>query len=166
MSFSIRRSLAIVAALAVTAAVAVAGPPWLSIEYPANPHDAGTRGAFLVVNTYHHGTPTQFALAGTAEGIVRGERRTVSLRFAPTGRANSQGIVRQWPTEGRWVLHIRLQEGDETGAAALIVLGADGTPTRVTVPTRRDGQWSIPRAITPAEVVAAIADAGEQQRVP
>lgn len=165
MSFSIRRSLPVAAlALAVTAAAAIAGPPWLSIEYPANPLDPSTRDAFLVVNTYHHGTPSQFALAGTAEGIVGGERRTVALRFAPTGRVSSQALTRQWPTEGRWVLHITLQQGDATEAAALVVLGADGTPSRVTVPTRRDGQWVIPRPITASEVVAALADAGEQQR--
>ena len=164
MPFSIRRSLLVTAvALSVTAAVAVAGPPWLGIEYPANPHDASTRGAFLVVNTYHHDTPTQFALSGTAEGLVRGERRSVTLRFTPTGRASSQALTRQWPTEGRWVLHLTLREGDETGAAALIVLGADGSPARVTVPTRRDGQFSIPRAVTAAEVAAALGDAGEQR---
>lgn len=165
MSFSIRRSLPGAAlALAITAAVAVAGPPWLSIEYPANPHDANTRGAFLVVNTYHHGTPTQFSLAGTAEGIVDGERRSVPLRFAPTARTSSQALTRQWPTEGRWVLHITLRDGDAVEAAALVVLGADGTPSRVTVPTRRDGQFSIPRAVTAAEIAAALADAGEQRR--
>lgn len=165
MSFSIRRSLPmIVVALAVTAAVALAGPPWISIEYPANPLDPTTRDAVLVVNTYHHGTPTQYALAGTAEGIVRGERRTVNLRFTPTGRASSQALTRQWPTEGRWVLHITLKQGDETEAGALVVLGADGTPSRVTVPTRRQDQWVIPRAITAAEIAAALSEAGEQQR--
>lgn len=165
MSFSIRRSLPmLLIALAVTAAAALAGPPWLSIEYPANPLDPTTRDAVLVVNTYHHGTPTQYALAGTAEGIVSGERRTVTLRFTPTGRVSSQALSRQWPAEGRWVLHITLKEGNETEAAALIVLGADGTPSRVTVPTRREGQWLIPRSITTAEIAAALSDAGEQPR--
>lgn len=165
MSLSIRSTFStVVAALALAVTPALAGPPWLSIEFPANPHDAQTRGAFLVVHTYHHGTPTQYALAGTAEGIVRGERRTAPLRFTTTAREGSQALTRQWPTEGRWVLHLTLRAGDATEAAALIVLGVDGTPSRVTVPTRRDGQWTIPRAITAAEVVAALADAGEQQR--
>lgn len=165
MSFSIRRSLLLIAvALAATAAVALAGPPWINIEYPANPLDPTTRDAVLVVNTYHHGTPTQFALTGTAEGIVRGERRTVTLRFTPTARANGQALTRQWPTEGRWVLHITLRQGEEAEAGALVVLGADGTPSRVTVPTRRQDQWVIPRAITAAEIAAALAEAGEQQR--
>jgi hypothetical protein len=165
MSFSIRRSLPLIAvALAVTATVALAGPPWINIEYPANPLDPTTRDAVLVVNTYHHGTPTQYALTGTAEGIVRGERRTVNLRFTPTARASGQALTRQWPTEGRWVLHITLKQGDEAEAGALVVLGADGTPSKVTVPTRRQDQWVIPRAITAAEITAALSDAEEQRR--
>lgn len=165
MSRSFRRILPLVAvAVALAATPLVAGPPWLSIEFPANPHDARTREAYLVVNTYHHGTPTQFQVSGTAEGIVRGERRSVPLRFAATERTGSHALTRQWPAEGRWVLHITLRERDEVGAAALVVIGTDGTPSRVTVPTRRDGPWHVPRGITAQEVTAALGDAGEQVR--
>ncbi len=159
------RHLAI-ALLTLAAVPAVAGPPWISIEYPANPHDQRTRDAVLVVNTFHHGTPSAMPLRGTAEGIVGGERRTVQLRFGPTERAASFALTRQWPQEGRWVLNISLAPS-ETGkveASALVVLGADGTPSRVTVPTRRDGPWSVPRAVTGDEVLAALRDAGEQRR--
>ena len=51
------------------------GPPWISIEYPANPHDPASRGAVLVVNTFHHGTPTDFTITGKAEGMVNGVRK-------------------------------------------------------------------------------------------
>lgn len=156
--------LVLVSMLALAAAPLELGPPWLSIEYPANPLDERTRDAFLTVNTYHHGTPTQFSLVGTAEGIVRGERRSLPLRFTATNRAWSQALTRQWPNEGRWVLHITLREGDTVGAAALVVLGSDGTPAHTTVPVRRDGQWQIPRAVTAAEVDAALGTAGEQGR--
>ena len=46
----------IMSAVAVPAADALArfGPPWLSIELPANPLDPTTKGAYLVVRTYHH----------------------------------------------------------------------------------------------------------------
>ncbi len=156
------RSLA-VAAIAVGAFAAFAGPPWMSIEYPANPHDTTTRGAFLVVNTYHHGDPAAMALQGSAEGVVRGERRSIPLRFGATGRRGSHALTRQWPTEGKWVLSIQLREGDSVGASALVVLGADGTPSNVSVPTTRDGPWHVPRAHTAAELASALAGAGEQR---
>ena len=53
------------------------GPPWISIEYPANPLDASTRAAFLLVHTFHHQTPTASTLSGTAEGLVGGERKSM-----------------------------------------------------------------------------------------
>lgn len=152
-------------ALALLAAVpALAGPPWLSIEFPANPHDTKTREAFLVVNTYHHGTPTPMQVRGTAEGIVGGERRSVALRFSDTERRGSYALTRQWPTEGQWVLNIALVQNDRPEASALVVLGADGTPAHVSIPTRRDGPWHVPRAHTAAEISAALADAAVQAR--
>ena len=51
------------------------GPPWISLEMPANPLDPETRNAVLVVRAYHHATPAGYSLAGTAEGVVNGERR-------------------------------------------------------------------------------------------
>lgn len=152
-------------ALALLAAVpALAGPPWMSIEFPANPHDTKTREAFLVVHTYHHGTPTAMSLRGTAEGIVRGERRSIALRFGETERRGAFALTKQWPSEGQWVLNIALLQADRPEASALVVLGADGTPAHVSVPTRRDGPWHVPRVHTAGEVTAALADAGVQGR--
>jgi hypothetical protein len=136
----------------------------MGIEFPANPHDTKTREAFLVVNTYHHGTPAAMRLRGTAEGLVRGERRSVILRFGDTERRGSYALTKQWPSEGQWVLNIVLVENERPGASALVVLGADGTPSRVSVPTRRDGPWHVPRIHTADEVTAALADAGVQSR--
>lgn len=158
----IARSLAI-PVLAIAALAAFAGPPWLSIEFPANPHDTNTRNAFLVVNTYHHGDAAEMELQGSAEGVVRGERRSIPLRFGATARRGSYAVTRQWPTEGKWVLNIELRQANRTDASALVVLGADGTPSKVSVPTRRDGPWHIPRAHTTAEIASALAGAGEQR---
>jgi len=52
------RSLGLAALVsALVATPALAGPPWISIELPANPYDQATRGAFLLVHAFHHGTP-------------------------------------------------------------------------------------------------------------
>ncbi|HEX6058177.1 MAG TPA: hypothetical protein VFZ11_04085, partial [Gemmatimonadaceae bacterium] len=63
------------------AAPATAGPPWISIEYPANPLDRTTKGAYLLVHAFHHGTPVGLPVRGTAEGLVNGARRTIALDF-------------------------------------------------------------------------------------
>ena len=81
------RTLSVVAALSALATPAFAGPPWISAEFPANPHETATRGAFLLVHTYHHGTPTEFPLTGTAEGMVNGRRQSMRLTRSSSGEA-------------------------------------------------------------------------------
>jgi hypothetical protein len=99
------------AALAVAAAL-VAGPPWISIEYPVNPHDRSMNGAILLVHVFHHSTPIAYPIEGTAEGIVNGERRSIKLTFTETSRPAVYGLSRQWGTEGVWTLVIKMSRGD------------------------------------------------------
>src|SRR3954463_14851807 len=85
-------------------------PPWLSIESPVNPYDPATRGAALLVHAQFREGNTQLAdLTGSAEGLVRGVRRTIPLRFDSTARLNVFGVRRQWPADGAWVLRIALR---------------------------------------------------------
>src|SRR5881628_516792 len=120
------------------------GPPWISIEYPANPLDQSTRGAFLLVHAFHHGTPVQAPVRGTAEGIVNGERKSVALRFETTSRPGVYALRKQW-SDG-------VVQGEEGQAQALVEIGADGAITSVQVPTRREREWTIPRKITAQEI--------------
>ena len=158
--------LALPAALAASALAAAApaavtdgmierfGPPWISIESPPNPHDRATRGAFLVVRTYHHGDLVGQGVRGTAEGIVGGQRRSVALRFDDTSQPGVYALKRQWPTEGRWALVVTTGTvGD--GASALVSI-ADDRVASVVVPTREQDGWNIPRAVTRAEIDAAL----------
>jgi hypothetical protein len=48
-----------------------------------------------------------------------------------------------------------VQEGDSR-AGALVELGAGGNVARVTVPTSQRDGWAIPRAISAAEIEAAL----------
>lgn len=156
----IRRALALAAIMAVGfAAPALAGPPWISIELPANPHDASTRGAFLLVHAFHHGTPVGFPITGTAEGIVNGERRTVRLEFTKTTRAGVYGLRRMWPAEGTWTLVISVNQGGEDRedkATAVVELDGNGDVVSVKVPTRQQGQWTIPAGVSMADIDAGL----------
>src|SRR3954465_10467771 len=104
-------SAALVAA-APSAGVRHAGPPWISIEYPANPLDASTRGAYLLVHAFHHGTPMQSPIHGTAEGLVSGERKSVVLRFDSTSRPGVYALRKQWGDDGIWSLLISVTQHD------------------------------------------------------
>jgi hypothetical protein len=132
------------------------GPPWISIEAPPNPFDRATRDAFLVVRTYHHGTLLDQGVRGTAEGIVGTERRTVRLTFGPTSQPGVYALRRQWPGDGRWALVI--STGPEDGAAtALVALDPGGQHVAsVTVPSRQQDGWTVPRTVTRADVDALL----------
>jgi len=123
------------AALAVhgPARPAVLGPPWISIEVPANPLDPTTRGALLLVHAFHHGTPMMFPVSGTAEGVVDGQRRTVKLEFAQTSRTGVYALRYEPPREGSWLLVIRVTQGPNDAATALVRI-RDGAVTGVSVP--------------------------------
>jgi hypothetical protein len=135
---------------------ALAGPPWISIETPVNPYDPTMRDAFLLVHAFHHGMAVDLSVAGHAEGIVDGQRRTVTLVFTPTSRDGVYALRRSWPREGKWVLVITAGQGPEGGATAIVRLAESGEVASVSVPTERRGEWTVPRAVSEAEVVALL----------
>ena len=151
-------------ALAGAATPAHAGPPWISIELPANPLDPTTRGAFLLVHTFHHETSLRQMLEGRAEGLVNGKRQTINLTFTDTSRDFVRALRRTWPSEGVWVL-VLTTGGADHGASALVGIGADGKVHSIEVPSKIQDNWTIPQPVTPADINAlltkmAAADSG------
>ena len=138
------------------AAAAIAGPPWISIEYPANPLDRSTRGAYLLVHAFHHGTPVAYPVSGTAEGLVKGERKTVALRFTSTSRPGVYALQKQWDDEGVWTLVITVTQERNDVAQAIVELGPQGI-TAVRVPTQREREGVFPRKVTASEVEQSLA---------
>ena len=155
--FSRMRSFGVATVLsALLAAPALAGPPWISIELPANPYDQATRGAFLLVHAFHHGQPVAYLLTGTAEGIVNGERRSIKLGFSETTRDGVYALKRMWPTDGVWTLVIKANQGPDDAATAVIELGAQGEVASIRVPVMQRGQWTVPAPVSLGEIDAAL----------
>jgi len=139
-------------AAARTPTARLSGPPWISIEYPANPLDGTTRGAYLLVHAFHHGTPVQSPVRGTAEGLVAGERKSITLRFDTTSRPGVYALRKQWNDDGVWSLLISVEQHTDDVAQALVELSADGGVSAVRVPTRLERGWTIPRRVTAQEI--------------
>jgi len=161
MTASPFRRLAVIGVLAASsfalaAAAPTFGPPWISIETPPNPFDATSRGAFLVVHTYHHGEVVASGVSGSAEGIVSGSRRTIPLVFDTTTRRGSYALRKQWPTEGTWLLVINTG-GRAQGVTALVDISSQGDVAGVRVPTRRSSDgWDLPQQVTARDIDAAL----------
>ena len=155
--FSRIRSLGLAALVsALVATPALAGPPWISIELPANPYDQATRGAFLLVHAFHHGTPIGYLVTGTAEGIVGGERRSIKLEFSETAREGVFALKRMWPAEGVWTLVIKANQGPDDAATAVVELGSDGEVASIRVPMMQRGRWTVPAPVSLGDIDAAL----------
>jgi len=162
-----RRPAAILAVAALAAVVTAAasparapslvGPPWISIEYPANPFDRFHRDAFLYVHTFHHATAVEATVTAHAEGIVGGARRSVPLALEKTARPGTYSLRRQWPREGTWMLVVRMRVGGGgDGATALVDIGPAGDVTAVRVPSRTADGWVVPTAVSERQVEEAL----------
>jgi hypothetical protein len=150
--------LLVLGSLLASTAFVKSGPPWIAIEYPANPYDSGSRGAFLLVHAFHHGTPVSFPVSGNAEGIVDGTRRTISLEFKNTARPGVYAVHKQWPEQGVWTLVIGVTQGAGEGntASAIVELGTTGQVASVNVPTKMQGNYRIPDRVNMADVESSL----------
>ena len=142
----------------VFAGVVAAGPPWIAIEYPANPFDPGTRGAFLTVRTYHHGDLMSYDISGTAEGLVNGKRQSVRLDIRRLPQAGMYAVRWQKPAQGTWALLISTTRDGEHMASALVSIDGSGRVAGVSVPADpiENGRWLVPRKVASAEVEALL----------
>jgi len=153
----LRRITALAAPLVLAALVtspALAGPPWLSIELPANPLNATTRGMYLLIRTYHHGTVTEFPVRGTATGIMDGQRRTLNLEFAGTNMPGVVALRKTWPSSGAWVLAITMT-GD-AGPTALVGIADNGNVRSIDVPTQTRNGYTFGRPVTQVDIDKAL----------
>lgn len=150
---------ALASALSVLAATgALAGPPWIAIEYPANPLDPNTRGAFCTVRTYHHENLMLFDISGTAEGLVNGKRQSVRLDIRRTPTAGLYTVFWKKPAEGQWALVISTLRDGRHQATAMIDVDSHGRIAQITVPadSRENGRWMVPRKVAASEVEALL----------
>jgi hypothetical protein len=131
----------------------LAGGFQLSVETPPSPNDPEFRNAVLVVRTFGCHQTTDAAVYATAEGLVKGQRRTVKLEPKPTSKG-VYTITRAWPTEGVWLIAVR---GHYMGShsCVLVELGPNGDVGKQ--PGPRDFQSKpVPRRLSQLEVDAAL----------
>ena len=130
------------------------GSPWISIELPANPLNARTRDAYLLVHSYYHSTIARMPLSGTATGIVDGRRQVLPLHFEETGLVGVMAVKQTWPTQGTWVLAI--SGSGDYAPTALVGIGNGGKVRSVEVPTQTRGDDTWGRKVTERDIEATL----------
>ena len=139
---------------------ALVGPPWISIEYPANPMDPTSHNAYLLIHTFHHGEAVDAPLTGEAVTWENGRRRALTLHFETTSRPGVYQLSKQWTDGSPYVLMITVGEGDHGSATALVSVSSAGTVTKVEVPSNPYRDVRVPRAPTDSDLNAAFRAAG------
>ena len=86
--------------------------------------EAQKANAVLTVKAVGCNDPAKTAVTATAEGLVNGERRTIPLKLSPLSESGSYALTRQWPKEGRWVIH--LSATSNVGVAEALAVDGPG----------------------------------------
>jgi len=131
-----------IAACAV-AALALADGFTFTIGSPVASQDFVSKTAAFVFRTEGCADPAKSQISGTAEGMVKGARRSVPLKVSAMSRPGVYAVYQSWPAEGEWLVNLKGTCADAT-AGAVIPLGPKGFI--------RESSKFFPRPATDAEI--------------
>jgi hypothetical protein len=96
-----------------------------TIGNPVASQDFQMKAAAFVFRTEGCADPAKSQIGGTAEGLVKGSRRSVLLKVVASSRPGVYAVYQNWPAEGDWVVNLTGTCGNAT-AGALVPLGPKG----------------------------------------
>ena len=137
-------------AIAVCAIVglALASEFSFTIGSPVASQDFQMKSAAFVFRTEGCAEPAKAQVGGSAEGLVKGARKSVALRIvAAAAKPGVYAVYQTWPGEGEWVVNLKGACGGAS-AGALIPMGPKGF--------LRESAKFFPRPVTDAEIDASL----------
>jgi hypothetical protein len=84
----------------------LAGALLLEVGNPALNAEARQNHAVLVARITAYHSPGETNVAATAEGVVNGMRKSISLKVISLSVAGTFAVVRAWPEEGKWAIKL------------------------------------------------------------
>jgi hypothetical protein len=136
----------VLAAFAI-ATLAFADGFTFQIGSPVASQDYQAKGATFVFRTDGCAEPANSKISGTAEGFVKGERRSVPLRIVPMSKPGVYAVYQNWPGGGDWVVNLKGTCASAT-AGAVVPLGPKGFI--------RESAKFFPRPATDTEVETSL----------
>src|SRR6266404_5412130 len=119
----------------------------LAIASPVAAQDFRAKGASFVVRTEGCADPAKSQISGTAEGILKEVRKSVTLQVVAMPKPGVYAVHQGWPNEGDWVVNLKGSCADAT-AGALVPIGPKGFI--------RESAKFFPRPATDAEIEASL----------
>jgi hypothetical protein len=114
-----------------------------TIGSPVAAQDFHMKTAAFVFRTERCAEPARAQISATAEGLLKGDRRSLSLNVVTSSKPGVYAVFQSWPREGDWVVSLK---GTCAGAqaGAIIPIGQNGFV--------RESSKFFPRPATDAEV--------------
>jgi len=113
------------ACAAAALALAFAEGFTFTIGSPVASQDFQAKAAAFVFRTEGCAEPAKSQVSGAAEGLVKGERRSVALKIVATSKPGVYAVYLNWPNEGFWVVNLKGTCADAS-AGAVIPIGPKG----------------------------------------
>src|SRR5882724_6417951 len=134
-------------AVCAIGAVALASEFTFTIGSPVASQDFQMKSAAFVFRTEGCAEPSKAQVGGSAEGMVKGARKSVALKIAAASKPGVYAVYQTWPTEGEWVVNLK---GSCAGASAgaVIPMGPKGFI--------RESAKFFPRPANDAEIDASL----------
>lgn len=135
-----------IAACAAAALVLAEGFSF-TIGSPVASQDYQAKGARFVFRTQGCAEPAKSQISGSAEGLVKGERRSIALKLVAMTKAGVYAVYQNWPAEGEWVVSLKGTCADAS-AGAIVPIGPKGFI--------RESSKFFPRPATSAEIETSL----------
>jgi len=114
-----------------------------TIGSPVASQDFQAKTAAFVFRTDGCADPAKPQIAGTAEGLVKGARQSVTLKVVASSKPGVYAVFQNWPAEGVWVVNLKGACGT-ANAGAIVPVGPKGFI--------RESSKFFARAATDAEI--------------
>jgi hypothetical protein len=130
-------------AVCAAGALALAEGFTFTLGSPVAAQDFQAKSAAFVFRTEGCAEPAKSQIGGTAEGLVKGARRSVALKVMAMSKPGVYAVYHNWPVEGEWVVNLKGTCANAS-AGAIVPIGPKGFI--------RESSKFFPRPATDAEV--------------
>ena len=118
-----------------------------TVANPVASQDFRAKGAAFVFRTESCADAAKAQISATAEGLIKGSRRSVPLKVMALSKPGVYAIYQSWPTEGEWVVTLKGACMD-SNAGAIVPIGPKGLI--------RESSKFFPRPATDAEIETSL----------
>jgi hypothetical protein len=133
--------------VSVVAAVVLAEGFTFTIGNPVASQDFRAKGAAFVLREEGCADPAKSQISATAEGLLKGERKSLTLQVMAMPKPSIYAVYQGWPAEGDWIVNLKGTCADAK-AGALVPIGPKGFI--------REALKFFPRPATDAEIETSL----------